>query len=221
MKNTLKTLENSIGKDRFFTDPELARRIVRWANIHQGARVLEPSAGGGSFVYALFDEVPAVRVTAVELDRVHAHRMLKKSKEEPYAGRLTVFNQDFLTFQPLPGRKPFDFAVMNPPYGSRSDGTVGLDAEHVAHALKFADVAICLLVTGFEHGVKRARSLFDSAFVNRRVVLVKRPAFHGPEDKGESARRDHVVLEIQPATPVKEGVAIMVATERWEIERKK
>lgn len=225
MKNLAKTIENTIGKDRYFTHPKLAERIVRWANVEPGANVGEFSAGGGSFVRAILGEVPGSRVTAVEIDRVFAHRLKKEAETtEAYAGRLKVFSQDFLTFKPRPeenAKKPFDLAIINPPYGSRKDGTVGLDAEHVAHALKFSNRVVALLVTGFEHGVKRARTLFDDAYVSRRVVLVRRPVFHGPEDKGESARRDHVVLEfkLKPLGPSINDPVKEVESSRWELDR--
>lgn len=210
------------GTDRYFTQATIARRVVAWANPFANPRtieILEPSAGGGAFVDAMLEYADSqngqVKITAVEIDTVLAARLERKYANEP---RVQIVCHDFLQMRVRPGTaKRFDLALMNPPYGSRADGTVGLDAVHVRHALRFAERAVGLLVTGFEHGVKRARELFDHAYVSRRVVLVKRPAFAGPEDKGESARRDHVVLEF------KEGGqspgTILVPTERWELDK--
>jgi len=55
------------GRSQWFTRPELCRRVVRWAGVRPGMRVLEPGAGSGNFVAALVEA--GADVTAVEIDR--------------------------------------------------------------------------------------------------------------------------------------------------------
>jgi predicted RNA methylase len=193
--------------DQFFTDPKLAERICDWANLTSGMHVLEPSAGSGSFVEPLLKRV--ARVTAVEVDRDLSVRLDQRFK---VSKRFGLVNCDFMDFDPDYQGRPaaagdIDLAVMNPPF------TGGLDGKHVARALRFAPRVIALLVTNFEHGSRKASLVFERARVTRRVVLVSRPIFHGPSDKGFPARRDHVVLELVRGAAA--SGCTEVATERW------
>lgn len=207
-------------QDQYFTRSQLAQRIVTWAEVAHGSRLCEPSAGDGSFVFPLL-ALPGVQVTAVELDPKMVRRLngkLAKLDAEQQA-RCKVVRGDFTKFKVQPGAKrlPFDLMVMNPPYGSRKLGTVGLAARHVAHALRFAPRVVTLVAGAFEFGTTNEDSLFKDAFITRRIVLVRRPEFDGPSDKGEGARRDYVVLELVRKETLG-GIQPAVVTERWLID---
>ena len=166
---------------QFFTTGKLARRIVEWAELFRGEKVLEPSAGGGDLVRAMPRNV---RVTAVEMDPAMAE-VLRKETLHPV---IEVIEADFLKLRPA--RDAFDVAVMNPPYEDGADG------RHVAHALRFAGRVVVLARTNFEYGTERFSQLFRWAQVTRRAVLTRRPKFYGPADQGQTARHDYVVLEL-------------------------
>ena len=95
------------------TPPELARRMVALADLHEGQSVLEPSAGRG----AILKEMPqTVHRTAVELNS-----SLVELKD--LAQR--VHYRDFLQCNGELGT--FDRIVANPPFRN------GQDVEHVRH----------------------------------------------------------------------------------------
>ncbi len=206
--------------DQYFTTDTLAERIVKWADIPPGSKVLEPSAGSGNFVKALFKLVPGVKVTAVEIDTVYSN-ILQRTRLPEERSRFTNLCADFMTFKQRPGNDNylFDFCIMNPPYGSRKDGTVGLAHDHVRKAFEFSKVVIILCANAFEYGVGGQGKIFDHNVVTKRVQLVRRPVFEGPADKGETARRDHVVLRLEPrqiaATVLDRSEAYLVQEERW------
>ena len=196
--------------DQFFTPEPLARRIVEWVKVRPGMRVLEPSAGAGVFVRLLREQ--GVRVCAVEQD----HRLCEKLAAEFDGDRdVMVRRADFEQLRP-PGEKGFDLVVMNPPYGSRKLGTAGMAVRHVALALEHAPRVVALAAASFEHTVEAFKLVFSKAFVSRRVALVGRPRFEGPDDKGETPKRDYAVLELyRRDAAIGRGPDPSVATERW------
>jgi type I restriction-modification system DNA methylase subunit len=110
---------------QFFPTPhDLAKLVVERANIDPVKhRILEPSAGSGNLLLALFESVPlhqwnGLKVVAVELNP----KMLPKLKE--YSA--DIHNADFLALNGKLGE--FDRIIMNPPF------TKGQDIEHVRHA---------------------------------------------------------------------------------------
>lgn len=106
----------------FPTPPELAERMAARAELWPGARVLEPSAGTGRLIRAIYAEA-AAEVVAVEVNPELAE-MLRKGD-----GRIDVREADFLACNGDLGT--FDRVVMNPPF------TGGSDIRHVLHARKF------------------------------------------------------------------------------------
>lgn len=105
---------------QFFTPPALAERVVACADIQQGNKVLEPSAGKGALA------LPACRqgaeVTCVEIGE--CARVL----EGRFGSRL--FGTDFLILTPA-DLGLFDRVCMNPPFQRQAD------IRHVSHALQF------------------------------------------------------------------------------------
>ena len=84
--------------------------MVRWADLHPGDRVLEPSAGGGAiarwFPYNTDNYV-------CELDPYN--KLIPKLKILIH--KENIIKKDFLKYQPC---HDFDAIIMNPPYGKQS-----------------------------------------------------------------------------------------------------
>lgn len=143
----------------FYTPPELAARMARLANIQNGDRVLEPSAGMGN----LLKEIrPAAVVVAVEVDpRVFAK--IEKLFFDPTA-KLPRFASgsfcacsDFLECNG--GLGLFDKIIMNPPF-SRGD-----DIKHIRHALGYLKKDGGRLVAICANGPKQREAFESMAYV--------------------------------------------------------
>lgn len=120
----------------FPTPPDLARKLVALAGLWDGCSVLEPSAGTGNLLRAIYDtEATPGEVFAVEMSQGLADRL------ETGFPTVPVRCADFLMVSPE-AIGTFDRVVMNPPFGGAQD------IEHIRHALKFLKpggmvVAIC------------------------------------------------------------------------------
>ncbi len=170
------------GVDQYFTCEKVAERMVSWAEIRRGCRVLEPSAGSGTIVRAIPKNAT---VTAIEIDADLATPLSELKRKRP---GLDVVCQDFLKYRP--SRDAHDVAIMNPPYSDGADG------KHVAHALQFAPRVVCLVRANFLWGLGRYNQVFRWSQLTRAAILVRRPHFSGPADKGHTARHDFAVLEL-------------------------
>ncbi|HEY1187917.1 MAG TPA: methyltransferase [Gemmata sp.] len=111
----------------FPTPPEVAQRVAFLADLSEGMRVLEPSAGTGRLVSAALAVCP-LHVAAVERHRSLSELLTKKFVDTGARGRVKVTNRDFLEVKPEPRA---DRIIMNPPF------ECGADIRHVEHALKF------------------------------------------------------------------------------------
>ena len=112
----------------FYTPPEVADRLVAMIDGIDltEARVLEPSAGHGALIDALFRRDLGAVVHAVEVD-ASSCRVLR----ERYADRpVEVHEGDFLAMTPAQ-LGLFDCVIANPPFAK------GADAAHVTHAWGF------------------------------------------------------------------------------------
>ncbi|QKJ88072.1 SAM-dependent methyltransferase [Paramixta manurensis] len=108
----------------FPTPPDVVRHVIYFADIRDGMRVLEPSAGQGAIAKAAHDAAADVIIDMYELmpannDALHALNLRLSGIGEPV---------DFLTVVPAP---IYDRVVMNPPFGRQAD------IKHVTHAMKF------------------------------------------------------------------------------------
>ena len=112
----------------FPTPPHVARRMVEYLDGWAGEawetlRVLEPSAGTGNLIAALFEEWPDARLTAWEINRQLAEGLARKYPAE------RIRCGDFLTECGPPGpAELFDAVLMNPPFERR------IWEKHVSHA---------------------------------------------------------------------------------------
>lgn len=114
----------------FETPPELARRMIKLAEIQPDDFILEPSAGPGALVNELLMFTGA-KVVAVEIDNRNIERLTEIALPPPgEMSRLAVVPADFLEWA-ASTNDIFDAVVMNPPFSR------GQDIKHVraAHRL--------------------------------------------------------------------------------------
>lgn len=109
----------------FPTPPELAESMAALVNLHEGARVLEPSAGTGRLLDAIQADALAAGV-AVNLVAVEVNAGLADGLRAKYAPAVGVVCADFLAEKNL---GLYDAIVMNPPFAD------GADIKHITHAL--------------------------------------------------------------------------------------
>lgn len=146
MKDSLRAGVQVVAAPQLFpTPPELARRMADEAGILAGRRVLEPSAGTGNLVRAIFNNASGadcVRVVAVEQNSGLVQALMQQREKTVYAndGNFVIRHADFLTCNGDLGT--FDAVLMNPPFENAAD------IHHIQHAMKFLKpggvlVAIC------------------------------------------------------------------------------
>lgn len=108
----------------FPTPIDVARQVVRLAEIEPGMSVLEPSAGTGNLAAAVREtvdtEILAYEINATLCDAI-------RNRLPSYACKAIC--KDFLTV--ADGMGQFERVVMNPPFDH------GSDIKHVEHALRF------------------------------------------------------------------------------------
>ncbi|WP_051327544.1 DEAD/DEAH box helicase family protein [Desulfatibacillum aliphaticivorans] len=107
------------GKDYFATPEPLGLKMVEWADIRPGDRVLEPSAGHGA-IARWFPE--SANVTVVEPSRELSSRLRMVTE-----GRILEHR-----FEDLNIINKYDAIVMNPPFGSGGKTAV----DHIAKAAR-------------------------------------------------------------------------------------
>ncbi len=109
-----------VANELFVTPPELAERMVNEADIKPGNRVLEPSAGTGNLITAIYrnNNTNNITVQAVEINQGLADTMAKRfPTAKIYHGDFLELNGDLGLFEKI---------IMNPPFSA--------DIEHVLHA---------------------------------------------------------------------------------------
>lgn len=97
-----------VGIDFFPTPAHVAQRMAKLANIREGMRVLEPSAGNGNLA-------DAAKAEGGQVDVIEISSQLRDILT---AKGYTVVDHDFEGFTP---DKPYDAIVMNPPFSNRQD----------------------------------------------------------------------------------------------------
>lgn len=103
---------------QFFETPTvIARRMVHLAEIKATDEILEPSAGRGAILQAVFEVVPEASVTAVELDPDNVKVLVRNVKGRGFS---TVQEGDFLALYAA-GSPCFDKILMNPPFTRQQD----------------------------------------------------------------------------------------------------
>jgi type I restriction-modification system DNA methylase subunit len=125
------------------TPPELARRMVALADVREGQRVLEPSAGRGGILKAI---PQTVHRTAVELN---------SSMADLGAHAQRVHYGDFLQCNGELGA--FDRIIANPPFRN------GQDVDHVRHMhdlLKPGGILVTVMSPAWQYRTDRKHAEF-------------------------------------------------------------
>lgn len=118
--------EVEIPKDEFNyfpSPPAVVARLMELAEVEQGMRVLEPSAGQGAIAYACAEAGAVVDCCELMEKNFETLSGCEKLGE--------VQHIDFLTVDP---QTQYDRVVMNPPFVKQAD------IKHVLHALRFLKV---------------------------------------------------------------------------------
>ena len=124
----------AVADQLFPTPPHIVEQMIDYADIQQGNRILEPSAGTGAILDGLKQSgVDLHNVEAVELNTSLAAALREKY---PY-----VSQGDFLQYG-TSAAAGFDRILMNPPFKN------GIDIKHIEHAYSLLNpggvlVAIC------------------------------------------------------------------------------
>lgn len=123
MRDSLKAGVKVVTAPQLFPTPdEVAGDMVRLADIEPGFRILEPNAGTGKLIEAVFRARAegSVEITAVEINQA-----LAAALRDRWSGVQSIC-ADFLAFRSDP---IFDLVLMNPPFEN------AVDIKHVRHAL--------------------------------------------------------------------------------------
>lgn len=139
MKETLKEGIKTVCAPQLFpTPPEIAGKMVEYADIQTGQRILEPSAGTGNLIKAIEATETRTDIIAVELNNILA-QLLRDGNGHGW-GIDEIVQGDFLDQNGNLGK--FDRIIMNPPFEN------AVDIKHIQHAQKFLKpggrlVALC------------------------------------------------------------------------------
>jgi predicted RNA methylase len=126
----------------FYTPDFAADILVRHADLKVGQRIMEPEAGEGALVDAIFRAIGTDSANTVDMIEFNPEAVAILRKKYPMAR-----HGDFLQFEPTIGRS-CDRIVMNPPFSN------GQDAEHILHALDFlrpGGVLVAIVPANFLH----------------------------------------------------------------------
>ena len=144
----------------FFATPvPLAKQLVELAGVKSGDIVLEPSAGTGRLIDALLAAGAGV-VFCERNNEMQIALYERLSASGALASAVVV--DDFLDYDPriIPGFRPFDAVVMNPPFAKIGKGC---HLDHVQHAfalLKVGGVLAAILPRSVEFRQDRMYSAF-------------------------------------------------------------
>lgn len=148
LRETLKAGVQVVSAPQLFpTPPEIARQMCELVGPLCGHRVLEPSAGTGNLIRAIFDNATGadcVQVVAVEINRALASALKTQRLKTLYANddNFTIHCGDFLEQTPEK-LGLFSRVILNPPFAPNA-----MDVKHIRHALTFLKpsgrlVALC------------------------------------------------------------------------------
>lgn len=195
----------------FETPPELAERMALEAEIKPGHKVLEPSAGTGRLIRAIYEAEPLAAISAVEINQNLGEALRNMKRADGHNMIDALFCGDFMFPAPTP---TYDRILMNPPFVN------GQDIDHVKHAfktLKPGGRIVAIMGEGsFFRSDRKAREFrawlediegtseqlppntFASSGtgVNTRLVIIDKPeatpaAQQQPKPEGAAARETH------------------------------
>lgn len=170
---------------RYYTPPAFARQcvdlVLPWFPVRPDCAILEPSAGGGSFLGPLRRAFPRASIRAMDLE---------PGIDVVLPGQVEAIQRgDFLTHQ---FATRYDLIVGNPPFHHAQ--------EFVEKALTLAQNVVFLLRLGYLASKRRYR-FWEFHPPARVFVLPKRPSFTGG---GRVDRYDYCFVgwryDLQPRT---------------------
>jgi len=139
LRRTARVGVKTVSAPQLFPTPEaIATRLGALARINHGQRILEPSAGTGALIAAIYARDNCADVQAVEINAALVEGLQQRWSRGNYNFR--CLQADFLECNGDLGT--FDRIVMNPPFQNGADIT---HIEHARHMLKPGGrlVAIC------------------------------------------------------------------------------
>lgn len=198
-------------KGQWFTPPDLAWRMVRWAG-RPFAHVLEPSAGSGNLVHALRvmrsesgDETPTnTTVHAHEMDPYYIDRLADRFQSDVNDERVHLYAGNYLDGDAPTADigRPYDLGFANPPFED------GMDGEFVAKMMRQCDRIVVLARTCVLNGMDRHERVWSRCgdggdwTVRGVAFLPKRPVFQagraiGERVDGGGAKADFCVIKMR------------------------
>lgn len=155
------------------------------------ARILEPSAGDGALVAALYEVAPMPEITAVEIDPVmHTKLRARFHQECP-----DVELNDYL--ERMRPTERYFLGLSNPPY---EDGLDGLFLEKL---MRECDRIVALIRIAALCGADRRERVWsrvdshaDGWWMPGLYPLSSRPSFLAAGEESESAKSDFVVVKL-------------------------
>jgi len=97
----------------FFTPMEIAKDIVRAADLKKGQRILEPSAGSGNLLKAIYELHPEIKqVDCCEILHINQMRLEK-------IDGVHIISDDFLSLEHF--ENYYDRVIANPPFSNNQD----------------------------------------------------------------------------------------------------
>lgn len=196
----------------YYTSERIAEELANWAIRTPDTRILEPSFGGGAFVYAALSRLAALRST-VQCDQIVGYDIDDKARtllleKLPSPENAVLVSADFLSVVPPSSTKgQFDCIIGNPPFVRHHRNKhssfknrceeLGLPKSadlwclFVLHALKFLKrggrLALVLPASFlFADYAQAVRDVFRSQFGKVRIVRLAFNSFanEGAEEKG-------------------------------------
>jgi hypothetical protein len=141
--------------DRYYTPDYVADRFVQWLRIPSGAKVIEPSVGGGAWVRAVRKHAPTSYITGFDIDPQARGLALV---DEPHCRDWLDYGWDA------------DIIVGNPPFGGEA-------VQHVRRSLARAPLVALLLRTTFVEPVaySNVRDPEERAKMERATLMRETP----------------------------------------------
>lgn len=156
---------------QWWTPEDIATRVVAWAGpLPHGASVLEPSAGGGALVRAVFalNAKRCPHVEALDIDPLAVAR-LRLISEPLFAPEVA----DYMTRRAP--RERYARTYMNPPFEDGQDG------RHVAKAMGESEEVVALLRLNALSGLDRRELVWSQVgsewWMRGLAIFSSRPSF--------------------------------------------
>jgi predicted RNA methylase len=204
-------IDERIAEERsqWFTPPDLAWRMVRWA-ARSFPHVLEPSAGSGNLVHAArvvrgadgMEQPSKSVVHAYELDPYYLDRLAERFQGDVNEEQVRLYRGSYLDSDERPDLGcNFDIGIANPPFED------GLDGHFIAKMMNECDRIVVLARTCVLNGADRHERVWSRCgdggdwSVRGVAFLPKRPVFQagraiGDRVDGGGAKADFCVIKM-------------------------